>query len=186
MYLALNLYNGIQHYSLRFTKLFSCRHRVFISSSSCSTRSFRGRWRRGWRCSRDSSRFHLWTWALASSQTVTIWRWLMVVLKVQTIVAPTSLLVPPITPTCPCLRLGLPSMSTKIMVRSAKLRWPRYMFVDTFNTWATVLTPPVQYICLKSCFDFSDEDSSIVRVGNIAFNPKEVLGHGAEGTIVYR
>lgn len=114
-------YNGIHHYSLRFTKLFPCCHRVFISSSSCSTRSFRGRWRRGWRCSRDSSRSHLWTWALASSQTVTIWRWLVLVPKVQTIVAPTSLLVPPITPICPCLRLEPPSMSTKIMVRSAKL-----------------------------------------------------------------
>lgn len=36
------------------------------------------------------------------------------------------------------------------------------------------------------CWFFSDEDSSIVRVGNIAFNPREVLGHGAEGTIVYK
>lgn len=60
------------------------------------------------------------------------------------------------------------------------------MFVGTFNTCETILTPLVQYICLKLCFDFSDEDSSVVRVGNIAFNPKEVLGHGAEGTIVYR
>ncbi|XP_059203107.1 serine/threonine-protein kinase/endoribonuclease IRE1-like isoform X1 [Centropristis striata] len=31
-----------------------------------------------------------------------------------------------------------------------------------------------------------EEDSSVVRVGNITFRPKEVLGHGAEGTIVYR
>ncbi|XP_066560366.1 serine/threonine-protein kinase/endoribonuclease IRE1 [Amia ocellicauda] len=31
-----------------------------------------------------------------------------------------------------------------------------------------------------------DEESSIVRVGNITFNPKDVLGHGAEGTIVYK
>uniref|UniRef100_A0A8C3ABI1 Serine/threonine-protein kinase/endoribonuclease IRE1 n=1 Tax=Cyclopterus lumpus TaxID=8103 RepID=A0A8C3ABI1_CYCLU len=30
------------------------------------------------------------------------------------------------------------------------------------------------------------EDSNIVRVGNITFRPKEVLGHGAEGTIVYK
>uniref|UniRef100_A0A671X2G3 non-specific serine/threonine protein kinase n=1 Tax=Sparus aurata TaxID=8175 RepID=A0A671X2G3_SPAAU len=28
--------------------------------------------------------------------------------------------------------------------------------------------------------------SNIVRVGNITFHPKEVLGHGAEGTIVYK
>ncbi|XP_042247846.1 serine/threonine-protein kinase/endoribonuclease IRE1 [Thunnus thynnus] len=31
-----------------------------------------------------------------------------------------------------------------------------------------------------------EEDSNIVRVGNITFHPKEVLGHGAEGTIVYK
>ncbi|XP_034046007.1 serine/threonine-protein kinase/endoribonuclease IRE1-like isoform X2 [Thalassophryne amazonica] len=31
-----------------------------------------------------------------------------------------------------------------------------------------------------------DEESAVVRVGNIMFHPKEVLGHGAEGTIVYR
>ena len=42
------------------------------------------------------------------------------------------------------------------------------------------------FICKKNVFFLSDEDSSIVRVGNITFHPKEVLGHGAEGTIVYR
>uniref|UniRef100_A0A672H7V6 Serine/threonine-protein kinase/endoribonuclease IRE1 n=1 Tax=Salarias fasciatus TaxID=181472 RepID=A0A672H7V6_SALFA len=31
-----------------------------------------------------------------------------------------------------------------------------------------------------------EEDSCIVKVGNITFHPKEVLGHGAEGTIVYK
>lgn len=35
-------------------------------------------------------------------------------------------------------------------------------------------------------FVLSEEDSNIVRVGNITFRPKEVLGHGAEGTIVYK
>ncbi|KAK7940337.1 hypothetical protein WMY93_003663 [Mugilogobius chulae] len=30
------------------------------------------------------------------------------------------------------------------------------------------------------------EETSMVRVGNIIFHPKKVLGHGAEGTIVYR
>ncbi|XP_035254246.1 serine/threonine-protein kinase/endoribonuclease IRE1-like, partial [Anguilla anguilla] len=34
--------------------------------------------------------------------------------------------------------------------------------------------------------DDGDEESSIVRVGNISFSPKNVLGHGAEGTIVYK
>uniref|UniRef100_A0A8C9VF40 Serine/threonine-protein kinase/endoribonuclease IRE1 n=1 Tax=Scleropages formosus TaxID=113540 RepID=A0A8C9VF40_SCLFO len=33
---------------------------------------------------------------------------------------------------------------------------------------------------------YGDEESSIIRVGNITFNPKNVLGHGAEGTIVYK
>ncbi|XP_036382252.1 serine/threonine-protein kinase/endoribonuclease IRE1-like [Megalops cyprinoides] len=32
----------------------------------------------------------------------------------------------------------------------------------------------------------ADEESNVVRVGNISFSPKNVLGHGAEGTIVYR
>ncbi|XP_061701371.1 serine/threonine-protein kinase/endoribonuclease IRE1-like [Syngnathoides biaculeatus] len=31
-----------------------------------------------------------------------------------------------------------------------------------------------------------DDDSNVVRVGNITFHPKQVLGHGAEGTIVYK
>uniref|UniRef100_A0A8C4FAV7 non-specific serine/threonine protein kinase n=1 Tax=Dicentrarchus labrax TaxID=13489 RepID=A0A8C4FAV7_DICLA len=40
---------------------------------------------------------------------------------------------------------------------------------------------------LTQClFVLSEEDSNIVRVGNITFRPKEVLGHGAEGTIVYK
>lgn len=31
-----------------------------------------------------------------------------------------------------------------------------------------------------------DEETSMVMVGKISFCPKDVLGHGAEGTIVYR
>ncbi|KAJ8264092.1 hypothetical protein GJAV_G00145060 [Gymnothorax javanicus] len=34
--------------------------------------------------------------------------------------------------------------------------------------------------------DAGDEESNIIRVGNISFSPRNVLGHGAEGTIVYR
>ncbi|XP_041941366.1 serine/threonine-protein kinase/endoribonuclease IRE1-like [Alosa sapidissima] len=34
--------------------------------------------------------------------------------------------------------------------------------------------------------DEMEDESVIVGVGNITFNPKNVLGHGAEGTIVYR
>ncbi|XP_051996106.1 serine/threonine-protein kinase/endoribonuclease IRE1-like isoform X1 [Xyrauchen texanus] len=32
----------------------------------------------------------------------------------------------------------------------------------------------------------TEEEINIVRIGNITFNPRDVLGHGAEGTIVYR
>ncbi|XP_061567713.1 serine/threonine-protein kinase/endoribonuclease IRE1-like isoform X2 [Cololabis saira] len=31
-----------------------------------------------------------------------------------------------------------------------------------------------------------EDESNIVRVGNVTFHPKQVLGHGAEGTIVYK
>lgn len=31
-----------------------------------------------------------------------------------------------------------------------------------------------------------DEETNMVMVGKISFCPKDVLGHGAEGTIVYR
>ncbi|XP_039510824.1 serine/threonine-protein kinase/endoribonuclease IRE1-like [Pimephales promelas] len=34
--------------------------------------------------------------------------------------------------------------------------------------------------------DDPEEESSMVRIGNIRFSPRDVLGHGAEGTIVYR
>uniref|UniRef100_A0A8C2DKC3 Serine/threonine-protein kinase/endoribonuclease IRE1 n=1 Tax=Cyprinus carpio TaxID=7962 RepID=A0A8C2DKC3_CYPCA len=34
--------------------------------------------------------------------------------------------------------------------------------------------------------EVGQEESNIVRIGNITFNPRDVLGHGAEGTIVYR
>uniref|UniRef100_A0AAY4C032 Serine/threonine-protein kinase/endoribonuclease IRE1 n=1 Tax=Denticeps clupeoides TaxID=299321 RepID=A0AAY4C032_9TELE len=33
---------------------------------------------------------------------------------------------------------------------------------------------------------FMAYDPNIVRVGNITFNPRDILGHGAEGTIVYK
>ena len=41
------------------------------------------------------------------------------------------------------------------------------------------------HICSFPCFD-PDEETSMVMVGKISFCPKDVLGHGAEGTIVYR
>nr|ALD61275.1 inositol-requiring enzyme-1 [Tachysurus fulvidraco] len=34
--------------------------------------------------------------------------------------------------------------------------------------------------------DDGEDESNIVHIGNITFNPRNVLGHGAEGTIVYR
>ncbi|XP_061867068.1 serine/threonine-protein kinase/endoribonuclease IRE1 isoform X2 [Colius striatus] len=40
--------------------------------------------------------------------------------------------------------------------------------------------------CLSTEPEEGDEDAHRVMVGKISFNPKDVLGHGAEGTIVYR
>nr|XP_013808558.1 PREDICTED: serine/threonine-protein kinase/endoribonuclease IRE1 isoform X4 [Apteryx mantelli mantelli] len=40
--------------------------------------------------------------------------------------------------------------------------------------------------CLSTEQEEGDEDTNRVMVGKISFNPKDVLGHGAEGTIVYR
>ncbi|KAM8824539.1 serine/threonine-protein kinase/endoribonuclease IRE1 isoform 1-T1 [Synchiropus picturatus] len=40
--------------------------------------------------------------------------------------------------------------------------------------------------CSAAEHEDGDDDSVLVRVGNITFQPKQVLGHGAEGTIVYR
>ncbi|XP_027510053.1 serine/threonine-protein kinase/endoribonuclease IRE1 isoform X1 [Corapipo altera] len=40
--------------------------------------------------------------------------------------------------------------------------------------------------CLSTEQEEGDEDANRVMVGKISFNPKDVLGHGAEGTIVYR
>ncbi|XP_069511092.1 serine/threonine-protein kinase/endoribonuclease IRE1 [Ambystoma mexicanum] len=34
--------------------------------------------------------------------------------------------------------------------------------------------------------DDEEEDLQVVRIGKISFNPKDMIGHGAEGTIVYR
>uniref|UniRef100_G1N759 Serine/threonine-protein kinase/endoribonuclease IRE1 n=1 Tax=Meleagris gallopavo TaxID=9103 RepID=G1N759_MELGA len=40
--------------------------------------------------------------------------------------------------------------------------------------------------CLSTEQEEGDDDTNRVMVGKISFNPKDVLGHGAEGTIVYR
>ncbi|OXB64849.1 hypothetical protein ASZ78_006587 [Callipepla squamata] len=40
--------------------------------------------------------------------------------------------------------------------------------------------------CLSTEQEEGDDDANTVMVGKISFNPKDVLGHGAEGTIVYR
>uniref|UniRef100_A0A8C9EVG7 Serine/threonine-protein kinase/endoribonuclease IRE1 n=1 Tax=Pavo cristatus TaxID=9049 RepID=A0A8C9EVG7_PAVCR len=40
--------------------------------------------------------------------------------------------------------------------------------------------------CLSTEQEEGDDDANRVIVGKISFNPKDVLGHGAEGTIVYR
>lgn len=50
-----------------------------------------------------------------------------------------------------------------------------------------MLINPLYITFLKMyCFLVLEEDTNIVRVGNITFHPRQVLGHGAEGTIVYK
>uniref|UniRef100_H3BZ26 Serine/threonine-protein kinase/endoribonuclease IRE1 n=1 Tax=Tetraodon nigroviridis TaxID=99883 RepID=H3BZ26_TETNG len=75
------------------------------------------------------------------------------------IIYPKSPPAPPTTPTslCPSSEALLMSVKKEVLVQMT----PR-----------PVLPP--------------EEESSVVRVGNISFRPKEVLGHGAEGTIVYK
>lgn len=41
-------------------------------------------------------------------------------------------------------------------------------------------------LIIINIFFVTDEETSMVIVGKISFCPKDVLGHGAEGTIVYR
>uniref|UniRef100_A0A672H7C7 Serine/threonine-protein kinase/endoribonuclease IRE1 n=1 Tax=Salarias fasciatus TaxID=181472 RepID=A0A672H7C7_SALFA len=48
------------------------------------------------------------------------------------------------------------------------------------------VTPRASNHSNLSVSELGKEDSCIVKVGNITFHPKEVLGHGAEGTIVYK
>lgn len=50
---------------------------------------------------------------------------------------------------------------------------------------ATVASRLLGYVCPFFC-SVPDEETSMVIVGKISFCPKDVLGHGAEGTIVYR
>uniref|UniRef100_A0A8C6VA56 Serine/threonine-protein kinase/endoribonuclease IRE1 n=1 Tax=Naja naja TaxID=35670 RepID=A0A8C6VA56_NAJNA len=53
---------------------------------------------------------------------------------------------------------------------------------------AIMLLKNVMCGSFSSCFfhGFSDGNSGTIVVGKISFSPKDVLGHGAEGTIVYR
>uniref|UniRef100_A0A8C7PW41 non-specific serine/threonine protein kinase n=1 Tax=Oncorhynchus mykiss TaxID=8022 RepID=A0A8C7PW41_ONCMY len=46
----------------------------------------------------------------------------------------------------------------------------------------TVVVSGTRLFCVRTKY----EDSNMVRVGKIMFRPKNVLGHGAEGTIVYK
>uniref|UniRef100_A0A674NPM7 Serine/threonine-protein kinase/endoribonuclease IRE1 n=1 Tax=Takifugu rubripes TaxID=31033 RepID=A0A674NPM7_TAKRU len=48
------------------------------------------------------------------------------------------------------------------------------------------VTPRASNHSNLSVSEHGKEESSVVRVGNVSFRPKEVLGHGAEGTIVYK
>uniref|UniRef100_A0A8C3M0T5 Serine/threonine-protein kinase/endoribonuclease IRE1 n=1 Tax=Chrysolophus pictus TaxID=9089 RepID=A0A8C3M0T5_CHRPC len=51
--------------------------------------------------------------------------------------------------------------------------------------YSTSLYASPSMVLSAPCF-CSDDDTNRVMVGKISFNPKDVLGHGAEGTIVYR
>lgn len=174
-------YNGIISWSVficqKFHSLFCC-HRAFTSSNSCSIRNSRGRWRRGWSCSRDSSRSSLQTLVWAWAKTATIWRWCALVLRVQTTAAQTSPPAPPTTPTslCPSTEALLTSVRKEVII--AKITPTQGLELVLAHFYLGCI---VQYCCPSS-----EEESSVVRVGNVSFRPKEVLGHGAEGTIVYK
>lgn len=63
--------------------------------------------------------------------------------------------------------------------KDGKIRITSILSLCLFST--SVIT-----VFTEILFLYLEEDSNIVRVGNINFHPKEVLGHGAEGTIVYK
>lgn len=96
-------------------------YRVYTSSSSCSIRSFRGKWRRDWICSRGSSRFPLQKRAWAWPRTPTTWRWPELAPNAPTTAAPMLLPVHPTTPTCLCLSCAVQPLSMRMEVKSRKL-----------------------------------------------------------------
>lgn len=70
------------------------------------------------------------------------------------------------------------------IIRLLKIIWLLFRFNQ-------LLFVSLFFYCLLFCFVwlivlFSEEKCNTVSLLNIMFNPKDVLGHGAEGTIVYR
>uniref|UniRef100_A0AAQ4RVZ7 Serine/threonine-protein kinase/endoribonuclease IRE1 n=1 Tax=Gasterosteus aculeatus aculeatus TaxID=481459 RepID=A0AAQ4RVZ7_GASAC len=85
---------------------------------------------------------------------------------------------PPTTATCPCLSWEARPTSTK-MVNIEDFRMKAHVLI--------ILKIEPSFNCIWWIYSlFSEEDSNTVRVGNVTFRPREVLGHGAEGTIVYK
>uniref|UniRef100_A0A665UJW6 Serine/threonine-protein kinase/endoribonuclease IRE1 n=1 Tax=Echeneis naucrates TaxID=173247 RepID=A0A665UJW6_ECHNA len=115
-------------------------------------------------------------------QTVTTWRGPTLGLNVQTTAAPTTPPAPPTTPICPCLSWAVRPMRMKMEVKETVYFWSVSVSVCTVTEQFFLC----KIIYCSYAFVLSDEDSNVVRVGNITFHPKEVLGHGAEGTIVYK
>uniref|UniRef100_A0A665UK89 Serine/threonine-protein kinase/endoribonuclease IRE1 n=1 Tax=Echeneis naucrates TaxID=173247 RepID=A0A665UK89_ECHNA len=115
-------------------------------------------------------------------KTVTTWRGPTLGLNVQTTAAPTTPPAPPTTPICPCLSWAVRPMRMKMEVKETVYFWSVSVSVCTVTEQFFLC----KIIYCSYAFVLSDEDSNVVRVGNITFHPKEVLGHGAEGTIVYK
>uniref|UniRef100_A0A8C2IAA4 Serine/threonine-protein kinase/endoribonuclease IRE1 n=1 Tax=Cyprinus carpio TaxID=7962 RepID=A0A8C2IAA4_CYPCA len=84
----------------------------------------------------------------------------------------------PTIPTCPSLRWVIRLMSMRMPVSKIIIPVVQCHLILFFKSayWLTYVFSSL----------ISEEESNIVRIGNITFNPRDVIGHGAEGTIVYR
>uniref|UniRef100_A0A8C1IVW3 non-specific serine/threonine protein kinase n=1 Tax=Cyprinus carpio TaxID=7962 RepID=A0A8C1IVW3_CYPCA len=91
---------------------------------------------------------------------------------------PTSPHEHPTIPTCPSLRWVIRLMSMRMPVSKIIIPVVQCHLILFFKSayWLTYVFSSL----------ISEEESNIVRIGNITFNPRDVIGHGAEGTIVYR
>lgn len=180
--------------------------RVFTNSSSCSMNSSRGSWMSGWISWGDSR-------SLPQGPTCPCWPRTLTQTTAAPTAPPTSPHVHPTTPTCLCLSWAAPPMNTRTEVwrtqvdthidedtRTDAHNYSHILYTLTYSRSSTALFILMPGNCFENeskilfwfqylmCFFYgsSDEDSNMVRVGKITFRPKNVLGHGAEGTIVYK